>query len=67
MLDSIWQLLANFGLDTKDIADAMGELIKVDEDGTVSGSLAALIDFPLIGTILNAFLSFTPNVSETTL
>ena len=67
MLDSIWQLLANFGLDVTEIADAMGELIKVDEEGNVSGSLAALIDFPLVGAILNAFASFAPSVSETTL
>lgn len=67
MLDSIWQLLANFGLDTQEIADSIGELIKVDEDGTVSGSLAALIDFPIIGVILEAFVSFTPSVTETTL
>lgn len=67
MLDSIWQLLANFGLDVKEIADAMGSLIKVDAEGNVSGSLAALIDFPLVGIILNAFASFAPNVPETTL
>lgn len=67
MLDSIWQLLANFGLDVKEISDAMGSLIKVDAEGNVSGSLAALIDFPLVGIILNAFASFAPNVPETTL
>lgn len=67
MLDSIWQLLANFGLDVTEIADAMGSLIKVDAEGNVSGSLAALIDFPLVGIILNAFASFAPNVPETTL
>lgn len=67
MLDSIWQLLANFGLDVKEISDAMGSLIKVDAEGNVSGSLAALIDFPLVGAILNAFASFAPSVSETTL
>ncbi len=67
MLDSIWQLLANFGLDTTEIANAMGELIKVDEDGNVTGSLAALIDFPIVGIILNAFASFAPSVPETTL
>ena len=67
MLDSIWQLLANFGLDTQEIADSIGSLIKVDADGNVSGSLAALIDFPIIGTVLNAFASFTPSVTETIL
>ena len=67
MLDSIWQLLANFGLDTQEIADAMGSLIKIDADGNVSGDLAALIDFPLVSIILNAFASFAPSVPETTL
>ena len=67
MLDSIWQLLANFGLDTQEIADAIGSLIKVDAEGNATGSLAALIDFPIIGVVLNAFASFTPSVPETTL
>lgn len=65
MLDSIWQLLFNYGLDTKEIASAMGELIKVvgvDAEGNpiYDGKLAALIDFPVVGTILEAFASFTP-------
>ena len=67
MLDSIWQLLANFGLDTQEIADGIGSLIQVDADGNATGDLAALIDFPIIGIILKAFVSFTPNVPETTL
>lgn len=67
MLDSIWQLLANYGLDIEEIADAMGKLIKVvgvDAEGNpiYGGNLAALIDFPIIGTILKAFVSFTPPV-----
>ena len=70
MLDSIWQLLANYGLDTTEIAEAMQTLISVttttDADGNVvesyGGNLAALIDFPIIGTILKAFASFTPAV-----
>ncbi len=66
MLDSIWQLLINFGLDTKEIAAGMGELIKIDEAGNVTGDLAALIDFPIIGAVLRAFASFTPPVPETT-
>lgn len=70
MLDSIWQLLANYGLDTKEIAEAMQSLISVttttDAEGNViesyGGNLRFLIDFPIIGTILKAFASFTPPV-----
>lgn len=67
MLDSIWQLLANYGLDTQEIADGIGSLVKVDAEGNATGSLAALIDFPIIGMVLKAFASFTPTVTETTL
>lgn len=73
MLESIWQLLANYGLDTKEIADAIHTLFQVttstDADGNVvesySGNLAALADFPIIGTVLKAFASFAPAVEET--
>lgn len=73
MLDSIWQLLANYGLDTGEIAGGIGSLFSIttttDADGntveTYGGSLAALADFPIIGTVLKAFASFTPAVEET--
>ena len=67
MLDSIWQLLANYGLDTQEIADAISNLIKIDADGNATGSLAALVDFPIIGGIIKAFASFAPTVPETTM
>jgi hypothetical protein len=73
MLDSIWQLLANYGLDTGEIADGISSLFTVtettDAEGNVvteyGGSLAALADFPIIGMVLQAFASFTPSVEET--
>lgn len=73
MLDSIWQLLANYGLDTEEIAGGIGSLFKIveetDAEGKVTttyeGSLAALADFPLIGMVLKAFASFAPAVEET--
>lgn len=73
MLDSIWQLLANYGLDTGEIADGISSLFSVttttDAEGNVvevyGGSLAALADFPIVGMILKAFASFTPSVEET--
>ncbi len=73
MLDSIWQLLANYGLDTGDIADGISSLFTVtettDAEGNVvteyGGTLGALADFPIIGMVLQAFASFTPSVEET--
>lgn len=71
MLDSIWQLLANYGLDTKEITDGIHSLIQpvVDADGNVvgyEGSLAALVDFPIIGSILKGFADFAPAIADTT-
>ncbi len=71
MLDSIWQLLANYGLDTKEIADAIHSLVKpvVDAEGNVvgyEGTLAAIVDFPIIGSVLKGFADFAPAVAETT-
>lgn len=73
MLDSIWQLLANYGLDTGEIADGINSLFTVtettDAEGNVvteyGGTLGALAEFPLIGMILQAFASFAPTVEET--
>ena len=71
MLDSIWQLLANYGLDTKEIADAIHSLVKpvVDAEGNVvgyEGTLAAIVDFPIIGSVRKGFADFAPAVAETT-
>ena len=71
MLDSIWQLLANYGLDVKEIADAIHTLVQpvVDAEGNVvgyEGTLAAIVDFPIIGSVLKGFADFAPAVAETT-
>ena len=71
MLDSIWQLLAHYGLDTKEIADAIHTLVQpvVDAEGNVvgyEGTLAAIVDFPIIGSVLKGFADFAPAVAETT-
>lgn len=73
MLDSIWQLLANYGLDVGEIAGGISSLFSIttttDAEGNpvevYGGSLAALADFPIIGAVLKAFASFTPNIEET--
>lgn len=67
MLDSVWQLLANFGLDTQEIAESLANLIKIDAEGNATGSLAALVDFPVVGALVKALASFAPVVPETTL
>lgn len=71
MLDSIWQLLRNYGLDTNEIADAIHSLVEpvVDAEGNVvgyEGTLAAIVDFPIIGSVLKGFADFAPAVAETT-
>ncbi len=73
MLDSIWQLLADSGLDVGEIADGISSLFSIttttDANGntveTYGGTLGALADFPIIGMVLKAFASFTPVVEET--
>ena len=71
MLNSIWQLLANYGLDTTEIADAIHSLIQpvVDEAGNVTGyegTLAALVDFPVIGSVLKGFADLAPSIAGAT-
>ena len=71
MLNSIWQLLANYGLDTKEIADAIHSLIEpvVDAEGNVvgyEGTLGAIVDFPIIGSVIKGFADFAPAIAETT-
>ena len=65
MLDSIWQLLKNYGLNVEDISTSIKSLVKVDESGNiVGGMLEPIANFPLIGGILYASGSFAPNVEE---
>jgi hypothetical protein len=65
MLDSIWQLLKNYGLNVEEISTSIKSLVEVDESGNISGGLLEPIaNFPLIGGILAAFGGFAPNVEE---
>ena len=66
MLNAIWQLLSDNGLDTADIAESMRKLFYV-ENGVPQGKLASLSDFPIIGILLNLLASFAPAVETTTL
>ena len=62
-MDSIWQLLKDNGLDTEEISNGISSLFSVNEDGTFGGILGALGNFPIIGTILQLFSTFTPGVN----
>ena len=65
MLDSIWQLLKNYGLNIEEISASIKSLVEVDESGNiVGGLLEPIANFPLIGGILSAFGSFAPNAEE---
>lgn len=65
MLDSIWQLLKNYGLNIDEISSSIKSLVEVDADGNiVGGLLEPIANFPLIGGILSAFGGFAPNVED---
>ncbi len=65
MLDSIWQLLKNYGLNIEEISASIKSLVEVDADGNIIGGLLEPIaNFPLIGGILGMFGGFAPNVEE---
>ncbi len=67
MLDQIWQLLMNFGLDVHEIGDSIRSLIEVDEKGNiVGGLLQPIANLPLVGGILGAFGDFAPDSELTT-
>ncbi|NMP37777.1 MAG: hypothetical protein GX051_06585 [Clostridiales bacterium] len=70
MLQSIYALLANYGLDVQDIANAMSSLIttSIDPDTgekVFGGPLAPLASMPVVGEILELFASFAPVVTTT--
>lgn len=72
MLESIWQVLGNYGLDLSEIATSMSGLFTAttvvdpetqEESVVYGGTLAALADVPVVGDILKAFASFAPVAS----
>lgn len=68
MLDSIWQLLSNNGLNTADIAESIRELFYIDEiTGEPGGKLRALAGFPILGTLLELLAGFAPALESNTL
>lgn len=65
MLDSIWQLLKNYGLNIEEISTSIKSLVEVNENGDiVGGLLEPIANFPLIGGILSMFGGFAPKAEE---
>lgn len=63
MLQSVWQLLMNFGVDVDKIAESLKELIWLDPDtNEYVGELSALIDVPVVGDLLKALVTIIPDV-----
>ena len=47
MLVSLWSIMANFGFDTGDLANKIGNIIAVDNDGNYTGTLAPVAEIVL--------------------
>ena len=46
MLVSLWSIMANFGFDTGDLANKIGNIIAKDNEGNFTGTLAPIAEFP---------------------
>ena len=71
MLNSLWQLLANYGVDTKEIADTIHALIEpvLDAEGNVvgyEGTLGAFVELPVIGEFIKGFADLAPSIQDAT-
>ncbi len=59
MLEALWPLLGNFGVDLEEVAQALSSVIApvIGEDGEIigyTGSLAAFVDLPVVGDIIKS-------------
>lgn len=57
MLEALWPLLGNFGVDLEEVAQALSSVIApvFDESGNIigyTGSLAPFVDLPVVGEII---------------
>lgn len=57
MLQAIWEILGNYGVDLNQVAQALSSVISpnYDEDGNIigySGYLAAFVDLPYVGDVI---------------
>lgn len=66
MLVSLWSIMANFGFDSVDLANKIGSIIAVDENGNYTGTLAPLAEVPLIGSIILLFADIGNSAGQAT-
>ncbi len=66
MLVSLWSIMANFGFDTQDLANKIGNIIAKDENEKYTGTLAPVADIPLIGTVIGLFAEIGNSAGQVT-
>ncbi len=66
MLVSLWSIMANFGFDTQDLANKIGNIIAKDENEKYTGTLAPVADIPLIGEIIGLFAEIGNSAGQVT-
>jgi hypothetical protein len=66
MLVSLWSIMANFGFDTGDLANKIGNIIAKDNNGNYTGTLAPVADIPLIGTVIGLFAEIGNSAGQVT-
>ena len=66
MLVSLWSIMANFGFDTGDLANKIGNIIAKDNNGNYTGTLAPVAEIPLVGTIIGLFADIGSSAGQAT-
>ncbi len=66
MLVSLWSIMANFGFDTQDLANKIGNIIAKDKDENYTGTLAPIAEIPLIGDIIGLFADIGSSAGQAT-
>lgn len=66
MLVSLWSIMANFGFDTGDLANKIGNIIAKDSDDNYTGTLAPIAEIPLIGDIIGIFADIGSSAGQAT-
>jgi hypothetical protein len=65
MLVSLWSIMANFGFDTGDLANKIGNIIAKSDEG-YTGTLAPVAEIPLIGTVIGLFADIGSSAGQAT-
>ncbi len=65
MLVSMWSIMANFGFDTGDLANKIGNIIAEIDEG-YTGILAPVAEIPLIGTVIGLFADIGSSAGQAT-